>query len=118
MQKPGRTAQVTLRRGSADLSRRSGSSLAGRERGGRNERGETGGTRLRSWALVEPRDNPVHIDRHGRRDVLHVGLLEAPIAGPSQPKGPDALREGPFDPRAACIVLLPGGTGLPRPRRV
>jgi len=63
-------AWVAVRRGSADLSRTSGSYLAGMERGDRREGGETGGARLRPWALVEPRDNAVDIDGGGDRDVL------------------------------------------------
>jgi len=42
------------------------------ERVGRREGGETGGARLRPWALVEPRDNAVDIDGGGGRDVLQV----------------------------------------------
>ena len=59
------------------------------------------------WALVEPRDNPVDIDGGGDRDVLQVGLRQAPIPGPAQPKGADPLRERPFD-AGASLILLPG----------
>jgi hypothetical protein len=63
-------AWVTVQRGIEALSRTSGSDLAGMERGDRREGGETGGARLRPWALVEPRDNTVEIDGGGDRDVL------------------------------------------------
>jgi len=75
------------------------------ERVGRREGGETGGARLRPWALVEPRDNAVDIDGGGDRDVLHVGLRHAPIPGPSQAKGADPLGESAFDPGAALLAF-------------
>ena len=61
---------MLVRRGREDLRRTSGGDLTGMERGDWREGGETGGTRLRPWALVEPRDNAVDIDGGGDRDVL------------------------------------------------
>ena len=87
----------------------------GRYGAGWSESRETRGPRLGPRALVEPRDQAVDIDRGGDRDVLQVGFLEAPITGPPQPEGPHALREGPFDPRAVCILTLALGTSIPRP---
>src|SRR5713101_9311244 len=97
MSKRCTSAWVAVRRGREDLRRTSGGGLTGMERIGRSEGGETGGARLRPWALVEPRHNAVDIDGGGGRDVLQVGLRHAPISGPSQPKGADPLRERPFD---------------------
>ena len=53
---------------------------------GRRESGETGGACLRPWARVKPRDNAVDINGRGGRDVLHVGLGQAPIPCAPQPK--------------------------------
>ena len=84
---------------------------------GRNEGGETGDARLRPWALVEPSDNTVDIDGGGGRDVLPVGLRQAPIPGPSQAKGADPLGERPFDAGPPLIELLALLAGIPGLRR-
>src|SRR5256885_16945836 len=118
MQKRCGSARVAWRRGSEDLRKTSGGGLAWMECASRSEGGETGGARLRPWALVEPRDNAVDIDGGGDRDVLQVGLRHAPIPGPSQAKGADPLRERPFNTGAALRALLPFGTGIPCPRRL
>src|SRR6059058_3494690 len=121
MSKRCTSAWVAVRRGREDLRRTSGGGLTGMERVGRREGGETGGARLRPWALVEPRDNAVDIDGGGDRDVLHVGLRHAPISGPSQPKGADSLRERPFDagpPLIELLALLAGRPGLRRCQRL
>src|SRR5437899_12788368 len=94
-------AWVAVRRGSEHLSSTSGGCLVGMKRGDWREGGETGGARLRPWALVEPRDNAVDIDGGGGRDVLQVGLRHAPIPCPSQPKGAHPLGERPFNTRPA-----------------
>ena len=70
------------------------------------------------WALVEPRDNAVDIDGGGDRDVLQVGLRQAPIPRASQPKGAHPLGERPFDAGAPLIALLALLTGIPGLRRV
>src|ERR671931_401790 len=81
------------------------------------EGGETGGARLCSWSLIEPRHNPIDIDRGGDGDVLHVGLRQAPISGPSEAKGTDSLGERPFDAGPPLIELLPLRAGRPGLRR-
>src|SRR5919201_1443422 len=110
-------AWVAVRRGSANRRRTSGGGLVGIQRGDGREGGETRGARLRSWALVEPRDNPIAIDRGSDRDVLHVGLRQAPISGPAKAKGTDPLGERPFDAGPAFIELLPLRAGRPGLRR-
>ena len=61
-------------RGSEDLRRTSGGCLAWLVRVRRRQRGKAGDPCHGPWALVEPRDNAVDIDRGSDRDVLHVGL--------------------------------------------
>jgi hypothetical protein len=80
----------------------------------RCERGEAGGPRRGPRALVEPRHDPIHIDRRGGRDVLQVGFLEPPVPGAPQPAAPDALRESPFDPGSSLLALLALLTAIPR----
>ena len=77
------TAWVAVRRGSANRSRTSGRCLAGLQRGDGREGGETGGARLRSRSLIEPRHNPIDIDRGGDGDVLQMRFRQTPISGPS-----------------------------------
>ena len=48
----------------------SGGCLTGMQRVHWREGGETGGARLRPWALIEPRHNPIDIDGGRDRDVL------------------------------------------------
>jgi hypothetical protein len=79
---------------------------------------EAGGPRFGQRLPIEPRDEAIHMDRTGRRDVLHVGLGQPPIPCRPQSEGPYPLRQGPFDACAARITLLSCCTGLPRPRRV
>src|SRR5919198_5370528 len=110
-------AWVAVRRGSANRSRTSGRCLVGLKRGDWREGGETGGARLCSWSLIEPRHNPIDIDRGGDGDVLHVGLRQAPISGPSEAKGTDSLGERPFAAGPPLIQLLPRLAGRPRLRR-
>ena len=76
-------AQGAVRRGSEGFRRTSGSCRAGIACVNRSESGETGGTRLRPWVRVEPRDNAVDINGGGDGDMLQVGLRQAPISGPS-----------------------------------
>ena len=76
-------AWIAVQRGSAHRSRTSGRCLGGRNRGNGREGGETGGARLRSWALIEPRHNPIDIDRGGDGDVLQMRFRQAPISGPA-----------------------------------
>src|SRR5438132_4018897 len=108
-------------RGRENLSRTSGGCLAWMVRVRRRKSGKAGDPCHGPWARVEPRDNAVNIDRSGDRDVLQVGLRHAPIAGPSQPKGADSLRERPFDagpPLRELVALLAGGPGLRRFQRL
>ena len=121
MYKRCHSAWGAVRRGSADLSRTSGGCLARMERRDWREGSETGGARLRPWALVEPRDNAVDIDGGGDRDVLQVGLRHAPIPGPAQAKGAHPLGERPFDagpPLRELLALLAGRPGLRRLQRL
>ena len=71
------TAWGAGQREGTDLNRTSGRGLAGLERRDRGERGEAGGPRLGPWALVQPRRDPIDIDRGGNSDVLQVGLASA-----------------------------------------
>src|SRR5262249_42814377 len=107
------SAWVAVRRGHADLSRTSGGCLAGMERRDRREGGETGSTRLRPWAFVEPRDNAVDIDGSGGRDVLQVRFREPPIPRAAEPKSAYPLGERAFDARAAGILPLALFTRMP-----
>src|SRR5262249_58213598 len=95
----------------------SGGGLASIVRVGRRQSGKAGEPCQGPWALVEPRDNAVDIDRGSDRDVLHVGLRQAPISGPSEAKGTDPLGERPFDAGPSLIELLPLLAGQPGLRR-
>src|SRR5438105_9690661 len=115
------SAWVAVWRRSENLSRTSGGCLAWIVRVRRRKSGKAGDPCHGPWALVEPRDKAVNIDRSGDRDVLHVGLRHAPISGPSQPKGADSLRERPFDagpPLIELVALLAGRPGLRRFQRL
>jgi hypothetical protein len=50
--------------------------------------------------------------------VLHVGLRQPPISGPSEAKGTDPLGERPFDAGPSFIALLALLTGVPGLRRL
>src|SRR5919197_5995346 len=91
----------------------SGGCLASMVRVCRRQSGKAGEPCQGPWALVEPRHNAVDIDRGGDGDVLHVGLRQAPISGPSEAKGTDPLGERPFDAGPAFIELLPRLAGRP-----
>jgi hypothetical protein len=117
MRKRCGSARVALWRGSEDLRRTSGGCLAWLESVSRSEGGETGGARLCPWALVEPRDNAVDIDGSGGRDVLHVGLGQAPIPRAPQPKRTHSLGERAFDASPPLIALHASLTGVPGPGR-
>src|SRR5712691_13473522 len=106
-----------MRRGSENLSRTSDGCLAWIVRVRRRKSGKAGDPCPGPWALVEPRDNAVDIDRGGDRDVLQVGLRHAPIPGPSQAKGTDPLGERPFDAGPPLIQLLALLAGRPDLRR-
>src|SRR2546426_6144819 len=87
----------------------------------RRKSGKAGDSCPGPWALVEPRDNAVNIDRSGDRDVLQVGLRHAPVSGPAQAKGADPLRQRPFDtssPVIELLALLAGRPGLRRLQRL
>ena len=79
----------------------------------RSQCGEAGGARLRPRALVEPRDNPIYIDRGGGRDVLQVCFRQASIPRTAEPKSAYALGERAFDPRAAPVLPLAFFTRIP-----
>jgi hypothetical protein len=79
----------------------------------RREGGETGGARLRSWALVEPRNDAVDVDGGGSRDVLQVRFRQAPIPRAPQPTSAYPLGERAFDSRAAPILPLALFTRIP-----
>src|SRR4029453_1164063 len=103
--------------GSENLSRTSGGCLAWMVRVRRRQSGKAGDPCHGLWALVEPRDNAVDIDRGGDCDVLQVGLRHAPIPGPSQAKGTAPLGERPFDAGPPLIPLLALFAGRPDLRR-
>src|SRR5919108_5830666 len=84
----------------------------------RRQSGKAGEPCQGPWALVEPRDQAVDIDRGGDGDVLHVGLRQAPISGPSEAEGTDPLGERPFDAGSSFIALLPLLAGRPGLRRL
>src|SRR5262249_10916138 len=104
MSKRCTSAWVAVRREREELRSTSGSSLTGMERVGRREGGETGGARLRPWALVEPRDNAVDIDGGSGRDVLQVCFREPPIPRAAEPESAYPLGERASTParRAYC----------------
>src|SRR5215470_17151282 len=112
------TAWVAVRRGRENLSRISGGCLASMVRVGRRQSGKAGEPCQGPWALVEPRHNAVDINRGGDGDVLHVGLRQPPISGPSEAKGTDPLGERPFDAGPSLIELLALLTGVPGLRRL
>ena len=70
------------------------------------------------WALLQPGDNPIHIDRRGSRHMLKVRLVQATVARAPQAKGPHPLGQGAFTPRSALIMLLTLVTGIPSPGRL
>jgi hypothetical protein len=72
-----------------------------------------GGPGSGRWAPIKPGDEPVHIDRGGRRNVLEMCFRESPVSGIPQPKAADALRQRPCDTRALFIALLPFCTAVP-----
>src|SRR5262252_569482 len=109
------SAGVAVRRRRENLSRTSGSCLAWIVHVRRRKSGRAGDPCHGPWALVDPRDNAVDIDRGGDCDVLHVGLRHAPIPGPTQPKGAHPLCERPFDAGALRILRLALRTGIPGP---
>src|SRR2546430_495823 len=108
-------AWVAVWRRSEHLSRTSGGCLAWLVRVRRRKRGKAGDPCHGPWALVEPRDNAVDIDRGGDRNVLQVGLRHAPIPGPAQAKRAHPLGERPFDTGPLLIALAPLLTGMPGP---
>src|SRR6266446_4160821 len=118
MSKWGNSAGVGVWRRSENLSRTSGGCLAWIIRVRRRKSGKAGDPCHGPWALVEPRDNTVDIDRGGDRNVLQVGLRHAPIPGPAQAKGTDPLGERPFDAGPPLIQLLALFAGRPGLRRL
>src|SRR5215472_15962975 len=104
---------VCCGRGREHLSRMSGGCLASMVRVGRRQSGKAGEPCQGPWVLVEPRDQAVDIHRGGDGDVLHVGLRQAPISGPSEAKGTAPLGERPFDAGPSLIELLPLRAGRP-----
>ena len=92
---------------------RSGGGLLGLQHVHWREGGETGGTRLRPGALVDPRDNAVDIDGRGSRNVLQVRLRESPIPRAAEPKRAASLGERALDPHAASVRPLALVTRIP-----
>ena len=62
---------------------------------------------MRMGAAIEPRRQPINIDRRGSREVLQACFRQAPVATLAQPKGADALGERSFNPRPFVILCLP-----------
>ena len=102
-----------MRRGRENLSRTSGGCLAWIVRVRRRKRGKARDPCHGPWALVEPRDNAVDIDRGGDGDVLQVGFRETPIPRAAEPESADPLGERAFDTRAARILPLALFTRIP-----
>src|SRR5262245_6105526 len=96
----------------------SGGCLASMVRVRRRQSGKAGEPCQGPWALVEPCDNTVDIDRGRDRDVLHVGLRQAPISGRGEGKRTESLGKRPFDAGPAFIELLPRRAGRPGLRRL
>ena len=71
------SAWLAVWRGRENLSRTSGGCLAWMVCVRRRKSGKAGDPCHGPWALVEPRDKAVNIDRSGDRDVLQVGLDHA-----------------------------------------
>jgi hypothetical protein len=90
----------------------SGGWRVGLLRGERGKAREAGGSQ---GPLVEPGDNPLHIDGGCRGHMLQVRFRQAPIPRPAQPKRAHPLREGPFDAGALRILRLALRTGMPGP---
>ena len=84
----------------------------------RRQCGKARRPRLGSWALLQPGDNPIHIDRRGRRHMVEGCLVQATGARAPQAKGPYPLGQGAFTPRSALIMLLTLVTGIPSPGRL
>jgi hypothetical protein len=59
------------------------------------------------WTTIEPRRQPINIDCHSYREVLQACFRQAPVATLTQPKGADALREGPFNANAVDLRHSP-----------
>src|SRR5205823_2752149 len=71
----------------------------------RRQSGKAGEPCQGPWALVEPRDNAVDIDRGSDRDVLHMGLRQATISGrlPCPPPcSHHATARWPWGQRTCC----------------
>src|SRR6184192_4957049 len=113
MQKRCGSARGALQRGSEDLRRTSGGGLAWMARGRRRQSGKAGAPCHGPWALVEPRDNAVDIDRGSGRDVLQVRFRETPIPRVAEPKSAYPLGERAFDPCTAPILPLALFTRIP-----
>ena len=96
-----------MRRGSADLSSTSGGGLAGLARRDRRKGGKTGGARVRMGAAIEPRCQPIHMDRRSSREVWQARFRQAPVATLTYPKGAAPLRKGPCNPCPFVILGLP-----------
>src|SRR6267142_5941879 len=115
------SAWLAVWRGRENLSRTSGGCLAWIVCVRRRKSGKARDPCHGPWALVEPRDNAVDIDRGSDRNVLQVGLRHAPIPGPAQAKGANPLGERPFDagpPLIELLALLAGRPGLRRLQRL
>ena len=106
-------AWVAVWRRSENLSRTSGGCLAWIIRVRRRKSGNARDPCHGPWALVEPRDNAVDIDRGSGRDVLQVRFRETPILRVAEPKSAYPLGERAFDPCTAPVLPLALFTRIP-----
>ena len=69
--------------------------------------GKTRDPRFGMRAAVEPRCQPLNIDRRSYREVLQACFRQASVTTLSQPKRADALGERSFNPRSFVILGFP-----------
>ena len=62
---------------------------------------------MRMGMAIEPRRQPINIDRCSYREVLQACFRQAPVATLTQPKSADALGERSFNPRSFVILGFP-----------
>jgi hypothetical protein len=58
-------------------------------------------------AAIEPRRQPINIERCGYREVLQARFRQASVATLPQSKGTDTLGERPFNARPCVLLCFP-----------
>src|SRR5215211_4399563 len=74
----------------------------------RSESGEARGPAAAKWRAGEPGVDADHVERQRGQHMLQVGLGQAAVAGLVQVAAAGGLRDGPLDPGAVRVPLLPG----------